>query len=53
MKPDEIEQVESYYEPPPTGCAKSIDFCGQSAQLLTTFVDVRTIMPAEGPMGPI
>ncbi|MGD0733076.1 MAG: hypothetical protein ABR956_17560 [Terracidiphilus sp.] len=33
------------YEPPLTACAKSIDFCGQSSEGLTTFVDVKTIMP--------
>jgi hypothetical protein len=33
------------YEPPLTGSAKSIDFWGISAEGLTTFVDVKTIIP--------
>lgn len=33
------------YEPVLTGCVKSIDFCGVSADGLTVFVDVKTIMP--------
>lgn len=33
------------YEPPLAGCAKSIDFSCQSSEGLTTFIDVKTIMP--------